>query len=74
MIEHEVPWHERMSCTQCQREFWGDCAYRTHMPCGKTEMRGKFHKDGELYVLKGEVNEYAKIKTLMRKAREGKRK
>lgn len=30
---HDVPYHEVMTCTVCNRVYWGDCAFRAHYPC-----------------------------------------
>lgn len=33
MVDHEVPWHERLGCQNCPREFYGACAFDAHRPC-----------------------------------------
>lgn len=80
MIEHEVPWHEELTCTVCGRIFWGDCAFREHVPCGKTVTRGKYRryrneKTGVvLFVLRGDKQHYEAMQARAAKARKGKRK
>lgn len=70
--KHEVPWHEHMHCTVCAKDFWGDCAFREHVPCGETEMRGKYVMRDGLHVLKCDVTYYHQVTERVKKAREGK--